>query len=272
MFSQGNPDNHPITARIYGYNLDEIEAIPLAQARGLPTASTYDAFNSKIYSSWYNVYPVGDRAGVSIFDADNIGLYSNVNTSLDNKSGTFFNQAIDYVDNVLYLSNYDGFSIIPISINDDKTIPPTPIAGGNINTYPTGVTIHEEKGILFCAVRNDNRGSLGTFIQMYDIRNNNSFIGQYKTSRGADLLLNDNRYLYSISISTFNIYSLYDNSLIYSKNIPNGSYDPEGTHSPAGVINKISRTIHLLNCNGIHGEVITLEITDQISPGYTPPR
>lgn len=63
VFSQENPDNHHITARIYGYNLNEIEAIPLAQARGLPTASTYDAFNSKIYSSWYNVYPVGDRAG-----------------------------------------------------------------------------------------------------------------------------------------------------------------------------------------------------------------
>ncbi|VVO92828.1 hypothetical protein PS870_02409 [Pseudomonas fluorescens] len=244
-----------VKSKVYGYELKEENTIELKDSSGYGTSSSFDFTNGKIYSCWNDFEFNSDNSGVSIINAEKMEFENNIDVTLPNRSDTVFYNAYNYITNTLYLTDYNGWSIVPISIKDSKTLDPIIINGGG---EPAGTTIHETKGILFVLVY----GGEGTFVHKYDLNDNNNFLGRYRTPR-AFTLLSDEEHLYVIGIETFSIYSINDDSLLYSKDIPNGAYFEDGASVvSAAVINKLTRTIHMLDCNGIHGNIITIEISD----------
>ncbi|VVP61636.1 hypothetical protein PS870_06389 [Pseudomonas fluorescens] len=244
-----------LKSKVYGYELKEENTIKLKDSSGYASSSSYDFTNGRIYSCWNNFEGESDKSGVSVINAEKMELENNIDTTLPNRSDTVFYSAYNYISNTLYLSDYNGWSIVPISIKDSKALDPIIV---NSLSEPAGITVHEKKGILFVAVY----GAEGTFVHKYDLNNNNDFLGRYRTPR-AFTLLSDDEYLYVIGVNTFSIYSINDDSLLYSKDIPNGAYFEDGKSAvSAAVINKLTRTIHMLDCDGIHGNIVTIEIRD----------
>jgi hypothetical protein len=254
-FYSDSKGSKPVKSKVYGYELKEENTIELKGSSGYGQSSSFDFTNGKIYSCWNDFEFTSDKSGVSVINAEKMEFERNIDVTLPNRSDTIFYNAYNYTTNTLYLSDYNGWSIVPISIKDSKALDPILIEGQG---EPAGTTIHETKGILFVVVN----GGDGGFVYKYDLNNNNNFLGRYQTPI-AFTLLSDEEYLYVIGIETFSIYSINDDSLLYSKNIPNGAYFKDGASVvSAAVINKLTRTIHMLDCNGFHGNIITIEIRD----------